>query len=152
MQAVSLLSSMASRPALNDKAGPVMYTTIVDGIDLRLPITSLKQTPVERSAIGNGIFGKVHFLWPEDMAVTTITVMYADLTKEQARRLIAALGPRTIHGKTLSFVRDANAVPVAIPGAVSLRVSAQGQGLWSVILETTATPNLYAVGTAGEAP
>lgn len=143
---VSLASSVAAQAPLRQKASPVMYTTIVDGVDLRLPLMGLKDTPLERSAVGSGMFGKIHFLWPEETSLSMLTVFYQDLSKEHARRLLAALGPRTIHDKTISFVRDTGVAGLVIPGSVSLRVSAQGNGLWAVTLECPARPNIYATG------
>ena len=143
---INIQSPLAASQALSHTPAASDLTTIVDGMDLCIAPDSLREDPLLRSAVSSGLFGKVHFLWPEETALSMLSVTYTDLTKEQVRRLLAALGPRTIHDKTLSFVRDAGVAGAVIPGAVSLRAVAQGLGRWTVTMDCPARPSLYASG------
>lgn len=120
----------------------------MDGTDLRLAPDSFREDPLERTAIGKGLYGKVHFLWPKATELVLLTVLYTDLSREHARRLIAALGPRTLHDKTLNFDPDPSVPGVVVPGGVTLRVTSAGRGRWNVSLETPARPMPYAIGGA----
>lgn len=121
---------------------------MVDGIDLRLSPDNVREDPIERTAVASGLFGKVHFLWPESAALSLLSVTYQGVTREEALRLIAALGPRTVRDKTLSFLRDAAHSGIVIPGAVSLRLNSAGEGRWNVSVECPARSLLYAGGVA----
>lgn len=119
------------------------YTTVVNGVDLRIAPDSVREDAVERSAIGSGLYGKVHFLWPHFEAMSMVTVVYSDLTKVQTRSLLAVLGPRSHFNKTIQFVPNSYEPGTIIPGSVAIKVQAQGNGLWTVSIETPAKKVVY---------
>lgn len=113
-------------------------------MDLRLCPDTFRADPVERTAVASGLFGKTHFLWSAHAELKYLTLYWNAISREQARRLIAAFGPRTVHDKVINLRRDTNPdASFVIPGTVSVRASSAGGGDWNVSVETLAAPSLY---------
>lgn len=112
-----------------------LTTTVVDGMDIQIAPNNFRADPVDWSTVGKSLFGRVHFLWRAGEHVKLLTLYYDDLTREQALRLLSALGPRTVHNKVLSF--DENGELYSVPGALRVNASVR-DGKWSVQVETYA--------------
>lgn len=101
-----------------------LTTTIVDDMDLGVAPTNFRADPVKRTAIGRGILGHVHFMWPIGERLRNLTVYYDKLPREHARRLITALGPSSPYNRTLQLHPDGPTW--FIPGKVTINASFQG--------------------------
>lgn len=110
-----------------------LLTTIVDDMDLQIAPDNFSADPVSRSAIGQGVLGAVHFMWPASERVELRTLYYDKITIEQARRLVSALGPPTIHNKVLQF--EVDGPMYSIPGKVGIDVRVEA-GYCNIMIQT----------------
>jgi hypothetical protein len=112
-----------------------LTTTIVDDMDLELAPFNFRADPVKRTAVGRGLLGHVHFMWPVGERMQRLSLYYGNLTIEQARRLVTALGKPGRYNRTIAFDHDG---PLYfIPSNVSLRVVIS-RGVATVTVETIA--------------
>lgn len=110
-----------------------LTTTIVDDMDLGVAPTNFRADPVKRTAVGRGILGHVHFLWPIGERLRTLTIYYDNLTLEHARRILAALGPSRPYNHVLQLNPEG---PLwFIPGKVTLNATFSG-GYVTLRIET----------------
>lgn len=120
--------------------------TSIDGISLGVAPNNYRADPIERTAVGSTLHGKVHFLWEHAADVYHLTLMYHDLNLNQARRLLSAFGPRVPRNRVLRITRQGETgdpeLLFWIPGSVGLRVVHQN-GYWNIELETLAAKTVF---------
>ena len=110
-----------------------LNTTIVDDMDLGLAPNNVRTDPVRRSAVGRGLLGLVHFLWPIGERVKNLTLYYPGLQADEARRLITAVARPGRYNRTLQFDKDG---PIFfIPSKVDMKLS-WAQGYCDVTITT----------------
>lgn len=123
---------------LSDRRVMSPETIIIDGMDLELRPTNITYQPVKRTTIASGVIGNVHFVWPSLDKIYTIIIEFTRLTRDQAIRLLTALGPATVNSKELKFTHDTRGQVFIIPGKVGLKFTGAA-GLWNVSIETIAS-------------
>ena len=114
----------------------ILASTIVDDMDLGIAPVNYRADPVKRSAVGRGLLGQVHFVWPfATERIKTLTLFYEQLQPEQARRLVTVFGKPVGMNRTLRFTF--HGPEFWIPGKVTLRLN-WNDGLCDVTIETIA--------------
>jgi hypothetical protein len=112
-----------------------LSTTIVDDMDLGIAPFNVRADPVKRTAVGRGLLGLVHFLWPIGERMKMLTIFYDGLRAEEAKRLVTAMGRPGLYNRTLAFSSDGPTY--FIPSKVSLRLS-MSRGYCTVTIDTIA--------------